>query len=113
MSASHLLDHPIWSALTTTQRALAEGDDLARRYPGTIAAAVEEQNAATSEISRNTALTAEQTRAITQAINEVAKSMGGTDQAARQVEQSSTAMRDRFEEMRREVHAFLGRIRAA
>jgi len=80
---------------------------------GTIAAAVEEQNAATSEISRNTALTAEQTRAITQAINEVAKSIGGTDQAARQVEQSSTAMRDRFEEMRREVHAFLGRIRAA
>jgi len=80
---------------------------------GTIAAAVEEQNAATSEISRNTAVTAEQTRAITQAINEVAKSMGGTDQAARQVEQSSSAMRDRFEEMRREVHAFLGRIRAA
>ena len=37
MSASHLLDHPIWSALTTTQRALAEGDDLARRYPVAIA----------------------------------------------------------------------------
>jgi methyl-accepting chemotaxis protein len=80
---------------------------------GTIAAAVEEQNAATSEISRNTAITAEQTRAITQAINEVAKSMSGTDQAARQVEEYSTAMRGRFEEMRREVHAFLGRIRAA
>jgi methyl-accepting chemotaxis protein len=80
---------------------------------GTIAAAVEEQNAATSEISRNTAVTAEQTRAITQAINEVAKSMSGTDQAARQVEEYSTAMRGRFEEMRREVHAFLGRIRAA
>jgi methyl-accepting chemotaxis protein len=80
---------------------------------GTIAAAVEEQNAATSEISRNTAVTAEQTRAITQAINEVAKSMSGTDQAARQVEEHSTAMRGRFEEMRREVHAFLGRIRAA
>jgi methyl-accepting chemotaxis protein len=80
---------------------------------GTIASAVEEQNAATSEISRNTAVTAEQTRAITQAINEVAKSMSGTDQAARQVEEYSTAMRGRFEEMRREVHAFLGRIRAA
>ncbi len=80
---------------------------------GTIAAAVEEQSAATSEISRNTAVTAEQSRAITLAINEVAKSMSGTDQAARQVEQSSTAMRGRFEEMRREVHAFLGRIRAA
>ena len=80
---------------------------------GTIASAVEEQNAATSEISRNTAVTAEQTRAITQAINEVAKSVSGTDQAARQVEEYSTAMRGRFEEMRREVHAFLGRIRAA
>ena len=80
---------------------------------GTIASAVEEQNAATSEISRNTAVTAEQTRAITQAIDEVAKSMSGTDQAAREVEQYSTAMRGRFEEMRREVHAFLGRIRAA
>jgi methyl-accepting chemotaxis protein len=80
---------------------------------GTIAAAVEEQNAATAEISRNTAVTADQTRDITQAITEVAKSMSSTDQAAREVEQYSTAMRDRFEDMRREVHAFLGRIRAA
>jgi methyl-accepting chemotaxis protein len=80
---------------------------------GTIAAAVEEQNAATSEISRNTTVTAEQTRAITQAITEVARSMSGTDQAARQVQEYSTAMRGRFDEMRREVHAFLGRIRAA
>jgi predicted GNAT family acetyltransferase len=29
----HPLDHPIWTALTTTQRALAEGDARARRYP--------------------------------------------------------------------------------
>ena len=29
----HPLDRPIWSALTTRQRALAEGDALARRYP--------------------------------------------------------------------------------
>lgn len=27
------LDHPIWTALTTTQQALAEGDARARRYP--------------------------------------------------------------------------------
>jgi len=80
---------------------------------GTIASAVEEQNAATAEISRNTAVTATQTRDITLAITEVAKSMSSTDQAARDVEQYSTAMRDRFEDMRREVHAFLGRIRAA
>ncbi len=80
---------------------------------GTIAAAVEEQNAATAEISRNTAVTAEQTRDITLAITEVAKSMSSTDRAAHEVEQYSTAMRGRFEDMRREVHAFLGRIRAA
>ena len=28
-----LLDHPIWSALTTSQKHLAEGGPLARRYP--------------------------------------------------------------------------------
>lgn len=31
--ASHPLDHPIWTALTTTQHSLAEGDARARRYP--------------------------------------------------------------------------------
>ncbi|QPF87627.1 GNAT family N-acetyltransferase [Bradyrhizobium genosp. L] len=34
---SDLLDHPIWSALTTRQRALAEGGAVARRYPTAIA----------------------------------------------------------------------------
>lgn len=29
----HPLDYPVWTALTTTQRALAEGGALARRYP--------------------------------------------------------------------------------
>jgi predicted GNAT family acetyltransferase len=32
-SPSHPLDYPIWTALTTTQQALAEGDASARRYP--------------------------------------------------------------------------------
>jgi predicted GNAT family acetyltransferase len=32
-SSDHPLDHPIWTALTTTQRALAEGDGRAWRYP--------------------------------------------------------------------------------
>src|SRR5580692_2872833 len=33
----HPLDHPIWTALTTRQAALAEGGALARRYPPSIA----------------------------------------------------------------------------
>lgn len=32
----HPLDHPIWTALTTRQQALAEGGDHARRYPTAI-----------------------------------------------------------------------------
>jgi ribosomal protein S18 acetylase RimI-like enzyme len=36
-TSTHPLDHPIWSALTTRQQALAEGGDLARRYPFAIA----------------------------------------------------------------------------
>jgi predicted GNAT family acetyltransferase len=32
-SPSHPLDYPIWTALTTTQQALAEGDARAWRYP--------------------------------------------------------------------------------
>jgi GNAT superfamily N-acetyltransferase len=33
----HPLDHPIWTALTTRQQTLAEGDELARRFPPAIA----------------------------------------------------------------------------
>lgn len=33
----HPLDRPIWSALTTRQRSLAEGGALARRYPAEVA----------------------------------------------------------------------------
>src|SRR5258708_29317253 len=36
-TSAHPLDHPIWSALTTRQQALAEGRALARRYPFAIA----------------------------------------------------------------------------
>ena len=34
---THPLDRPIWTALTTRQQALAEGDAVARRYPLAIA----------------------------------------------------------------------------
>lgn len=94
-------------------RAIARAINGLEETTGTIAAAVEEQNAATSEISRNTNITAEQTHAITQAIAEVARSVGNTDQSARLVDAYSRAMREKSEAMRREVQAFLARIRAA
>ncbi len=33
---THILDRPVWSALTTRQAPLAEGNDLARRFPPSI-----------------------------------------------------------------------------
>src|SRR5262245_15078247 len=36
-ASTHPLDHPIWTALTTRQRGLAEGGALARRYPFSVA----------------------------------------------------------------------------
>lgn len=33
---SHVLDRPVWSALTTRQQAFAQGDKRARRYPSSI-----------------------------------------------------------------------------
>ncbi len=33
----HPLDHPVWNALISSQRELAEGGTLARRYPPAIA----------------------------------------------------------------------------
>ncbi|KRR07623.1 acyltransferase [Bradyrhizobium jicamae] len=35
-NSTHPLDHPVWTALTTTQQSLAEGDARARRYPTAI-----------------------------------------------------------------------------
>ena len=32
----HILDRPVWSALTTRQQAFAQGDRLARRFPSSI-----------------------------------------------------------------------------
>jgi ribosomal protein S18 acetylase RimI-like enzyme len=37
MASTHPLDYPVWTALTSRQQALAQGDALARRYPPDIA----------------------------------------------------------------------------
>jgi predicted GNAT family acetyltransferase len=50
----HLLDHPIWSALTTAQAPIAVGGEQARRYPrdmGPLAAVCEQTPAAYDELA--------------------------------------------------------------
>jgi methyl-accepting chemotaxis protein len=101
------------AAAVDAVRAISSSINGLDESAGTIAAAVEQQNAATSEISRNTTVTAEQAVAITRDISGVAQSVDGTGRSVRDVEQHSVAIRRRFEDMRSEVNAFLGRIRAA
>jgi methyl-accepting chemotaxis protein len=78
-----------------------------------IAAAIEQQSAATSEISRNTDVTSQETQSITRAIDAVTKSVNSTDNAAKSLSATSAAMQEKAETMRREVRNFLNRIRAA
>ncbi|WP_340115476.1 methyl-accepting chemotaxis protein [Pelagibius sp. 7325] len=78
-----------------------------------IAAAIEQQNAATGEISRNTDITARETQSITKAISDVTASVSATEATARSVSETSAIMQDRAETVSREVQAFLQRIRAA
>jgi methyl-accepting chemotaxis protein len=78
-----------------------------------IAAAIEQQNAATGEISRNTDITARETQSITKAISDVTASVSATEATAQSVSETSAIMQDRAETVSREVQAFLQRIRAA
>jgi ribosomal protein S18 acetylase RimI-like enzyme len=52
---THILDRPVWSALTTRHAALAEGGELARRYPPSVApfaAARDDSKASLQELAR-------------------------------------------------------------
>jgi methyl-accepting chemotaxis protein len=76
-----------------------------------IAAAIEEQNAATAEIGRNTDITAEETHSITQAIGDVSASVQITETTAQSVSQTSALMREKADTVSREVQNFLQRVR--
>ncbi len=78
-----------------------------------IAAAVEQQNAATGEISRNTDVTARETQAITSAISDVTSSVRTTESIAQSVSATSSAMQEKAEVVGKAVDDFLKRIRAA
>ena len=78
-----------------------------------IAAAIEQQNAATGEISRNTEVTSKETQSITRAIAEVTTSVRNTETIAQSVSETSTVMQEKARIVSREVKDFLHRIRAA
>ncbi|HTW28790.1 MAG TPA: methyl-accepting chemotaxis protein [Acetobacteraceae bacterium] len=80
---------------------------------GGIAAAVEEQSAATAEISRNAQAAAQGTRLVSNHIGAVQESAGSTGAAASRVLGAAQDLSQRTEELRSQVGAFVGGVRAA
>ena len=78
-----------------------------------IAAAVEEQNAATQEISRNVQLAADGTNAVSRNIGTVREAAGQTAQAAEGLLSAAELLGSQSERLRAEVQNFLHTVRAA
>ncbi len=79
----------------------------------TIASAVEEQGAATQEISRNVQEASKGTSEVSTNISGVTQAAGETGQAANQVLGAAGELSKQSETLRREVDRFLSQIRAA
>jgi methyl-accepting chemotaxis protein len=79
----------------------------------TIAAAVEEQGAATQEIARNAQQAAKGTSDVSTNISGVTQAAGETGTAATQVLEAAKSVAAQSENLRQRVDSFLGSIRAA
>ncbi|HAY48677.1 MAG TPA: methyl-accepting chemotaxis protein, partial [Thalassospira sp.] len=77
----------------------------------TISAAVEEQGAATDEISRNVRGAADRTRAVSASITEVANETGRTGQLSGEVLTTSRAASEKVGEMRNRIASILEDLR--
>ena len=78
-----------------------------------IAAAVEEQSAATQEIARNIQHAAKDTIAVGGSLADVSRGAAGTQSEAEQVHASARTLSREGSELKREVEKFLGTVRAA
>jgi methyl-accepting chemotaxis protein len=79
----------------------------------TIAAAVEQQGAATMEITRNTQQAAQGTRDVSENIAGVSSGADATGSSAQSVKSAADALGSQAQHLRNQVNDFLGRIRAA
>jgi len=77
-----------------------------------VAASIEEQNAATSDISINVATAAQATQTVTGALSNVAGAATQTNQSAAIVLESSQSVDAAVADLRRQVEAFLSRVAA-
>ena len=79
----------------------------------TIASAVEEQNAATQEISRNVQQAAKGTDEVSSNIDGVSRAAGDTGSSSSQVLQASTDLNQQAERLRAEIERFVSEVKAA
>ena len=97
------------AAIKGVANTIAEIDQIST----TIAAAVEEQGAATTEITRNTHEAARGTQEVSSNVAGVSEGANRTGEVAATVLGSADALRQQAEALRAEVTAFLTEIRAA
>jgi len=97
------------SAIQAVGSTISEMDAIAI----TIAAAMEQQGAVTTEIARNVHEAAKGTGLVSSSVFEVKRSAGETDSAAGNVLGAAQQLGRHSEELRREVNAFLGGVKAA
>ena len=93
-------------------RGIAEIIGRLNEIATSIASAVEEQGAATQEISRNTRLAAEGTETVSRGIGGLARSATEAGTSAETVLHEADAVQDRTEDLRRAMSDFLGEVRA-
>jgi methyl-accepting chemotaxis protein len=77
-----------------------------------VAAAVEEQGAATNEIARNVEEASAGTREVSANITGVNQAVRLTADGARQIETAATGLADQSDLLSREVNGFLAEVRA-
>jgi len=94
-------------------QAIAQTISEMSRIGTSVAAAMEEQGAATQEIVRNVSQAAQATQAVTLGVSEVRQGAGDTEQASTQVLSAAHELARYSTELGREVHEFLASVKAA
>ncbi len=117
--ATEEIGHQVAGIQLSTQRAVEVIKEIAGighdldRVTATIAAAVEEQGAATQEISQTTGAASQATETLARGISEVTSAIGATGEAAETVRGVSNALTEQTEAMTTAVKAFFDALRAA
>jgi methyl-accepting chemotaxis protein len=97
------------NAIDGVDRTIGRVNEIA----GTIAAAVEEQGAATSEIARTIGYTSEQASSLAKSLGRLLDAAQNTNASSQSVVSSASGLSDQAVALKREVEQFVARVKAA